>query len=312
MRTLKLIWLSIVAFFTPKTVFNFEGRMKSNIDKLHRKASELNHFDENYENLEDFEDFSTEYFEHVDKLKKMGVPPQKAKENAHKTMTAKHGKRYTNAVAKSTKTANQLIGGNPQYASAAQFDITIKRITRNIQNALIVPLFAGIHFNARYYTLINQFLPPNITISGIATDTQGNVIITFTDSVAAVSDNVMISCNQVPYITFLTATNFDLMRITKFRYAIGDVTQQTQFDQRFSVATKSLFGKSGSQDLTVSSYLDPKQFQQKVIDVDNAIDIDKETGIFVGIIQGAADGFSITLNQFVQFYKKHNRFDLGK
>lgn len=306
-----MVWLSLIAFFTPsKFIFDFETRMRNNVNKLHAKANQLNHFEEGFDNLEDFEDFESEYFEHVDKLKKMGVPQQKAKEQAHRSMVQKHGSTYTRAVAKASKTSNQLVGANPKYSSSAQFDVTIKRLGNKIDASLIVPLFAGIHFNARYFTLINQFLPPNVIISGISTDTSGNVIISYTDSISQNTDNVMISCNQVPYITFLAATNFDLMRITKFRYQISDVAQQIQFGERFAVATKSLFGKSGSQDVSVSSYLDPNQFQQKVIDVDNAIDIDKETGLFIGIIPVA--GFSITLNQFVQFYKKHNRFDLDK
>lgn len=301
------VWAFILALFTPKTVFNFDGKMTRHINDVHKKATSLSHYDDYEESYDDYEEsYANEFFEHVEAYKRKGANPAKAREMAYNKMTVKHGTNFQKTIGRQVKGRNELIGKNPKYPNKAMFDITITRVTKNITQALPVPLFAGIHYNASYLSIINQFLPAGISIASIAVNNTGSVVITYVDTITIgnPTDTIIISCNQVPYITFLASSNFDVMTITKFRYQISDITKLQQFSQRFAVATKSLFGKSSADDVTVSAFKDPKQFQNGIIDVDNPISIDKETGIFVNLI--AEEGFSITLSQFVESFVKYN------
>lgn len=314
LSVLFLIGVVFLAFGKTPAVENFEtdARMKKHLNTIHKKASSLEHFDEDFEdfdgeNYEDFEDeaYETEFLEHAEKLKKRGVVPTKARQGAYAKMTAKYGTRFKKAMSRASKKgSSSLIGKNPFYDASAMFDIIIKRKSVNIAQALPVPLFAAIHYNAKYKSVIGQYLPSNISITTIAVDSNGNVIVTYTNSVDDAVDTVEISCVQVPYITFLGASQFNAMRIGKFRYQLSDATQLTQFNQIFDVVEKTLFGKGSQNQVSVGAFKDPRQYQAGIIDVDNAIDINLETGIVVGLI--AVDEFSTTLSCFVERFNRTN------
>lgn len=301
-------------FFANKIAENYEtwtpdAKAKSHLSTVHNKARNLEHYedddDENFD-VEDFEveAYEAEYLEHVEKFKKR-MNPASAKAAAHKVMSNKHGKKFQAAMR--TKSAGKAkpgsLGQNPLYDAAAQFDLTVTRVSANIATALTVPLFGSLHFDAKYLSIMGAYLPAGVTITTIAINSTGDVVFTLTDGVG--TDTIKISCTQIPYITFLNALNYSAMRLSKVRYAISDITKLAQFNQPFETYYKTIFGKHGGNGLSLAAVNDPKYLNNGVRDLDNTIDINNETAVIIGIINTA--GFSVCISSFVQAYDRTNR-----
>jgi hypothetical protein len=306
-----LIAASIIApkFFIRTAGENFEtdATGRKHLKTIHNKAASLEHFDEDFEDLEDYEQeaLEEEFFETFEHFKKKGANDSQARSAAHKKLSAKHGAKYTKAMKKAGSKSVQpgSVGANPFYDAAAQFDITVTRVTANIASALTVPLFASMHFDAKYLSIMGSYLPAGVTISSIAINSTGDVVFSLTDGVG--TDTIKISCTQIPYITFLNALNYTAMKLSKVRYAISDITKLAQFNQPFETHGTSIFGKHGGNGLSLAAVNDPKSLNTGVRDLDNTIDINNETAVIVGIINTA--GFSFCLSAFVQGYGRTNR-----
>lgn len=299
---------------TAKTTehFDVDKTMKNHLDKIHKKAGALEHYDD-YESLEDesYEDFEnenleTEFLQKAQSLKKRGHAPTDARKVAYSQMQSKHGHKFTRAMsAQAKKKGNSsLVGKNPFYDASAMFDIIVIRKSINILQTLPVPLFAPIHFDADYQSIIGQYLPQGIIISDITWNSSA-VTIEYTNTADDAVDTIQISCTQVPYITFLRAISFNPMLVNKFRYQLSDATKLQQFSTTFEVVDKSLFGKGEQNQVSVGAFKSPAQFQSGIIDVDNEIKLNLSTGIIVGLI--AVDEFSITLSQFVTNFNPYAR-----
>lgn len=269
--------------------------LKKHADTIHENATGLQHF----EDFEDYESLENEYFEHAEKLKARGNSPQRAGELAHSKMKGKYGKRFDVAMA---KVAGATASISP-ISSSAVFDITVLRNTINLVGvSLPVPLFGAIHFNARYNNIITQFLPAGITISGIAVSSNGSVVISYTNG--AVTDTVTVSCNQIPYITFLDGSKLNAQRVSKTLYSISDVTQITQFNELFKTQEQTIYGKSGGNDLSLSSTNNPYITNFPVREVNQAFTLNYETCLVIGI--KATAGFSVNLNMFISKFQRTN------
>lgn len=285
---------------------NGRSRMSSHLENVDKMARSLEHFDENFdENFDDFETeaFEGEYMEAVEHYKKR-LTPESARRAAYQKMASKHGTQKTNRmVSKISKGhSTSTIGKNPFYDAAAQFDLTITRDTANIAMALTVPLFASVHYNAKYMSVMGNYLPNGVSIQSIGVNAKGDVVFTMVYSVTGATDTITVACTQVPYITFLSALNYNAMKLNKVRYAISDVTKLTQFSQPFEVYTKTIFGKHNGNGVSLAAVNNPQWQKEGVRDLDNAIDIDNSTAVVIGMINVA--GFSVTLSSFVQTYNR--------
>lgn len=282
------------------SVEHFGGRMNEHLDNVNRKASSLEHYDE--VNDYEAENYENEFLETVEHFKKRNTPAA-ARQMAYNKLSQKHGPRFDAAIAKAQSKSNTgRVGSNPFYDAAAQFDIKVTRNTVNIPFALNVPLFGTMHYNAKYLSVMGNFMPNGVVFTSISVDALGRVVMVFTYTVTNVSDTLTVECTQVPYITFLSALNYNAMRLSKIRYAISDVTKITQFSQPFEVYSKTIFGKHGGNGISLASVNDPKSLNTGVRDIDNSIDVDNSTCIVVGIIN--EPNFSITLSSFVQQYNR--------
>ncbi len=283
---------------------------KNHLKTVHNKATSLEHYDEDYEDyeIEDYEQeaFEQEFFDTIEHFKKKGLSSTASRAQAHKKLSAKHGKKFgkaiTNAQKKSTNSPGS-IGANPFYDAAAQFDITVTRVSANIASSLTVPLFASLHFDAKYISVMGNYLPAGVTISSIAINATGDVVFTLTDGVG--TDTIKVSCTQIPYITFINALNYTAMRLSKVRYALSDITKLAQFNQPFETYSKSIFGKHAGNGLSLAAVNDPKYLNNGVRDLDNTIDINNETAVIIGIINVV--GFSVCISSFVSGYNRTNR-----
>jgi hypothetical protein len=276
--------------------------MKNNLRKIHDLATGTEHADEYFEEDADGENFDQEYFEHADNYQRRGADAMKAHDMAYSKMRAKYGKPFEKHASKGGNKVHN-IKGQPYANTTALFDIVVKRDSANIGLALPVPLFAAVHYAARYRGIINQYLPASVTITNITLNAEGSVVIEYTEG--ANVDTITIKCVQTPYITFLSASEFNAMQINKFRYRISDTNYQNeQYSQTFETAQKTLFGKFSSDQVSVAAQEKPNDFKNNIVDVDYIIPINYEKGIVVGLI--AVARFNITLSCFVQRFNRTN------
>lgn len=294
-----LCFCAYKVYSTPTAVENYETKMREHLQNVNQRASSLEHYDE----MADYETeaFESEFLENVEHFKKR-MPESQARGAAYNKLSAKHGPKFKQAISQSQSKSGQRVGANPFYDAAAQFDITITRNSVNIPFALTVPLFASMHYNAKYLSIMGNFLPNGCSIQSIAVDPLGSVVFTILYSVTTLTDTITVSCTQVPYITFLAALNYNAMRLSKVRYAISDITKLTQFNQPFEVYSKTIFGKHNGNGVSLASNNDPKSLNTGVRDIDNSIDVDNSTAIIIGMINVA--GFSVTLSSFVNSYNR--------
>lgn len=194
--------------------------------------------------------------------------------------------------------------GNVQ--AAAQFDITAKRVTATINQALPVPFFGVLDLENGFTNLLN--LPAGVTLSDLNIGTTKGVAfankleLEFTDGVN--TDVVEITSSTYFYPSLLKSTITDLLKLSKMRYSVSDTTQIAQFSQSLNVVSRSMFGKVSSNSISVAAFKQPNQFQQGIIDIDGEIEVDKETSIQTAIIPVA--GFSFTLSMWVEKFFRQN------
>lgn len=276
-----------------------DKRMKQHLEDVDTMARNLEHYDEDYET----ESFEEEYYETVEHFKKR-LPQSQAMSAAINKMQAKHGVAKTGRLMDkvSRKNNTSAIGKSTAFDAAAQFDLTITRDTVNIPFALTIPLFASIHYNAKYLSVMGNYLPNGCSISAININAKGDVVFTILYSVGSLTDTITVSCTQIPYITFLAALNYNAMRLSKIRYSISDITKLQQFNQPFEVYSKTIFGKHNGNGISLAAVNDPKYQQQGVRDIDNIIDLDNSTAVIIGMINVA--GFSVSLSSFVSTYNR--------
>lgn len=245
--------------------------------------------DDFLDNLADFAADNLESFEgeELENFVKRAMP-NKLMAFRNKMQSRNIGSVKVNPVGNQTR-------GNIDMNTVAQVSIVVRRATNNIALPLPVPIFGVISYESLYDGLLN--LPTGVT-AAFTVGARGELVITFTQGLNV--DIVTISCNSVPYVNLLRATQTDVFQIKGTRYSISDTSVLSQFDTQFRIARRSIFGKTDFDDISIAAYKDPQQQQQGIIDLKFATDIDKETQFLTEIINSAVAGFSFSLGIFVQ------------
>ena len=200
--------------------------------------------------------------------------------------------------------------GADKYGAAAQFDIRVTRNTGAINRVLPVALFGAIDFEGNYSAVLGTYLPSAVTYT--VAKSGGNMVFTYTEGAA--TDTITVTCSQVAYNSFLQSTITDVMSVRAIRYTLTDTTQLSNFDNLFAVVKRSLYGSDKRDNISVTSYREPNQFQSGIIDIgdvknggSNVLTIDKETSVVIGMNDTLASGaFTATLSLFVNSYNKLN------
>lgn len=251
-------------------------------------------------NLESLEAFDNT----VENFVRAGHSISNAKQMAVRAMK---GTRETIGAASAVKVMG---AGADKYGAAAQFDVKVTRNSGNINRVLPVALFGAIDYEGNYSAVLGTYLPSGVTVA--VAKTSGNMVFTYTEGAAV--DTITVTCSQVAYNSFLQATITDVMTVRAIRYTLTDNTQLTNFDNIFAVVKRSLYGSDKRDNISVTSYREPNQFQSGIIDIgdvkngsSNVTSIDKETSIVVGMNDlGASGAFTATLSLFVNSYNKLN------
>lgn len=203
------------------------------------------------------------------------------------------------------------LDGFALLGTAANFTISIKRLTNNIATPLPVPLFGAIHFQSAYAQIIDMTISPGTTITNFSTginDTTlpNNTICEIEYTNGADVDKVQISCNTVPYPTFIAAMQGnDVFKLSKLRLTASVSAQaDLQFSQTFKNRVVTLFGGDKGTDLPVSAAKSPFQQQTAIVDVDGEFFYNKQKMLQVNIIEASAPNFTLSIAAFVSHYSK--------
>lgn len=199
---------------------------------------------------------------------------------------------------------------NQGKGDKAQFDIIVSRTSAAIAGtSLEAALFGQIHYEGGYAKgILNPAPGGSFVVTGGIHDALPTLV-RVAHTVGANTDNIDITCNQVNYPTFLSSMGKDLFRLSNIRYTLNDPTQLVQFAELLEFRTKSLFGKGGQNPISVSSFKDPNQFQNGIIDIPVNVDIDKETAL---VISMAPIVVSVTLSVFVSKFNKLDAYNMNQ
>lgn len=274
--------------------------------QAHLIGEELSHFDEAFE-VSDLEaaDMLEEFEEHAEKFgRTKGMLRGRAV--ASKTMSKKYGRRWTAAQKKQVSSPSMRCRNVGGRISNTFVNITVKRVTSNIANALPFAIFGHLALASNYQQALAEYLPVGVTIISITLLPSGGYAIRFSDGVAI--DTIEINCTQIGYAEFVKALATDQFEVTKIRYALDTLAHATQYQEPFALYTKSLFGTKQVKDFPIEMHKSPMQQQSLILDIDQSFSVDKEQVIIGKIINdvAAAVPVQLQLNFFISNYFKYN------
>ena len=281
----------------------------SDISELLENQTGINHLEEdlevdNYEDYEAYEMLEPEYMQKKNAALRSGQNSTKAGQTADSAMLRSYGNKWRKAKGAALKgRSTSPISAGKIGGYSALYDIVISRPTINIAQALPIVLFAPKYFTSNYTNFFaNNPLPAGVTLA-ITTSATGNVLFTFTSGLNV--DVITISCNQNPYISFLENLKTSAITLTKNYVRVNSTNSLSQFGQPVNITTRSLYGKSGNDNFTPSSFLSPEQQQTTVLAVPMKFEIDGVTGWCTSI--DAVANSIYTFNSFVSESTSINR-----
>ena len=304
--------LEHLEFFSPKGKRQrITKAIDTNLDRANARAFSFEHL----EDVEDMEQtagglssFEMETYERefLEELENVGGNQQLA----HAKIGKKYGKRGRAWSYMASKKSTRSLTGAQRGGEVATVTVIATRTSMNINKDLPVQIF-NVMDNYADSSVLKRYLPAGVTLVSSNTDaTRTNWVFTFQSGSAV--DTVVVSCSEVSYNKLQYATNSDLMRIGRTLYKISDKTQQQAFSQRFEIVTQSLFGFGKQNPLTLTNYIDPANFREDSVVISTAFDIDKQSGIIMGVpyVSGGST-FSTTLGLSISRFDQWNRTKLS-
>jgi hypothetical protein len=207
--------------------------------------------------------------------------------------------------------AQGLVGMSAQQASgnvlsAANFGITVKRVTADLAVPLPFVLFGQQDSKNGYRQLLGGLLPAGITLTSVDIGEDAGqpdkAVFSYTDGTD--TDTVEVTCGTYPYPSLLEASGSDQMRMSKIRLELSDSTKGAQFREDIRTKSNSPFGKNTENSINATAFRRPDQFQNGIVDLDAIFDIDKETSVISKILPVV--GFEYTWNSFVEKFIRSN------
>lgn len=184
---------------------------------------------------------------------------------------------------------------------AAQFDITIQRLTAAIAQDLDYVVYGVRNASNAFDGIVSLGTGTTLTVRyGANVDEKDRLKMSYVNGVN--TDIVEIRCPQYAYPSMLDATLVDRFDINGIRYSISDTSLTDQFSKKFKTFENSMFGKIDFNALSVATFKNPEQFQAGIVDIPLTWDVNSQKGILGSIRQTAS--FTVTLSMFIQSYTK--------
>lgn len=201
--------------------------------------------------------------------------------------------------------------GEGAGGDAAQFDIIIRRNSKNILQDLQVGIFGFGNIASGYTGFVLPTAGGTVTVTGSIYNTLPDRY-RFTHVNGANTDTIDVLCNQSPYPTFIQNGALDMYMINNIRYFISDVTAQDQFSNPLDFHKNSIFGLEIKNQSTPISFRNPMDEQNSIIDMTLNTPMDKETFIVTAVTSTPTMPFEITLSMFCANFFKYNATNVFK
>lgn len=184
----------------------------------------------------------------------------------------------------------------------AQVNFQIKRLTANIALDLPVVLFGPYDLASKYQQIIQQLLPPTVTLTGLDVGkiAGGELFADFVFTAPGpLVDTIRVSCQEYAYPSFLEALKGSKFLMSNGRYSISDTgaTGLQQMTKQMQYVSKSMFGKSINDKVPLSASKSPFQFQNGIVDILGTYEVNAERS-FTLMIQNVANQ-EVTIGAFI-------------
>lgn len=198
--------------------------------------------------------------------------------------------------------SNKAQYGGGAIAQAGQFDITVKRLSNNLEQPLPFAIFGAADLPAGYQNVIR--VPNGLTL----TVTEGlqnspdydSVKLSFTDG--ALTDIIEITSPTVSYPSLIAASMVDLLHYFTIKMTLS-LSDFTQFNQVLNFRDVDIFGGFSSKNITPSSEKKESQFQDNQVNLPIEGSIDKETSVTGNFVAQTGE------IQFSFFFSRYMRYN---
>ena len=275
---------------------------------LAKLASEANSYDQTLDNYDfdatltdsqSYDAIEIENFLYSAKRQPRGVARKLAErivKNPRQMMQVKEDMRRQGVAAGFTP-ATQSTG----QGLAAQFDIKITRTGVNTGAILPAAIFGAFDAASGYKSIINQYLPSGVTLTGLTIGGIGNETVakfTFTKAGVTPTDVISVSINQYEYPSFLEALKTSRFIVSNARYSISDTSAPglPQLTQGFKSFDRSMFGALVQNDIPLSSAKTPYQNQPGIVDINGTFNVTAQS---TWVLLFAPHAQEVTISAFV-------------
>ena len=183
---------------------------------------------------------------------------------------------------------------------------SIEKFINNTSNSGLQPVGGGHVFNVRdntntgavglamYGIGIYDYGTGTALNDVVYYDAQGNLVYNYN---VTSSDDLVISCKQIPYRSLVTYSERGSFKVNKMRMKFST---SGQINNDITHQTKTFLGSVKTNIISVSSYFRPDQFQSLLVDVPVPFRIDAEKGLLYQL--NATE--NTLINMFVSEYTK--------
>jgi hypothetical protein len=164
-------------------------------------------------------------------------------------------------------------------------------------SAVPVPIFGAYDAASNYTDVLNPLIPSGTTLAITNSADGKSKIFTYTKGVTSCA--ITVSLQEYPYNSFIEALKGSTFMLSQARYSVSDTsgTGLAQMTQAMAYFSRSMFGKTVSDNVPLAASKSPYQQQIGVVDILGSYKVDASSG-FTLLVNPLA-GQVITLGSFI-------------
>lgn len=119
------------------------------------------------------------------------------------------------------------------------------------------------------------------------------------------TEQLVISCRQLPYRTLLNSSQTAPFLVSKMRLTVPDTTNgKLQINQDFTHVTNTFLGATKENPISPRAFFNPNQFQTNIVDIKAAFAIDGEKGLKYQVTNVTSGTEVHTVTLFIPAFEK--------
>ena len=188
------------------------------------------------------------------------------------------------------------IQGNLQAQINVQANVVVTGAWTS--GAVPIPIFGAYDAASNYADVLTPLIPAGRTLAITNTADGRGKIFTYTQA-AGITCAVTITLQEYPYNSFIEALKGSTFMLSQARYSVSDTTATglAQMTQAMAYFSRSIFGKTVTDNVPLDASKSPYQQQTGVVDILGSYKIDASAGFT--LLVNPNNGQSITLGSFI-------------